>query len=102
MPDLCQSATPDELPHPVWALPCSLAATSGISFDYFSSGYLDVSVPRVPPTLSCGDGALPPPGSPIRTSMDQGLLAAPHGFSQLTASFVGSWRLGILRMLLLA
>ena len=38
-------------PHPayrvVWALPRSLAATEGISFDFFSSGYLDVSVPRV-------------------------------------------------------
>ena len=32
---------------PVWALPISLAATPGISFDFFSSGYLDVSVPRV-------------------------------------------------------
>lgn len=29
-------------------LPRSLAATWGISFDYFSSGYLDVSVHRVP------------------------------------------------------
>ena len=33
----------------VWALPRSLAATWGISFDFCSSGYLDVSVPRVPP-----------------------------------------------------
>ena len=32
---------------PVWALPLSLAATQGISFDFSSSGYLDVSVPRV-------------------------------------------------------
>jgi hypothetical protein len=29
------------------ACPLSLAATEGISFDFFSSGYLDVSVPRV-------------------------------------------------------
>ena len=41
----------------VWALPCSLAATWGISFDYFSSGYLDVSVHRVR-SLS-GDGISP-------------------------------------------
>jgi hypothetical protein len=27
--------------------PLSLAATQGISVDFFSSGYLDVSVPRV-------------------------------------------------------
>ena len=32
----------------VWALPFSLAATYGIEFSFFSSGYLDVSVPRVP------------------------------------------------------
>ncbi len=30
-----------------WAGPRSLAATRGISVDFFSSGYLDVSVPRV-------------------------------------------------------
>ena len=29
--------------------PRSLAATEGISVDFFSSGYLDVSVPRVRP-----------------------------------------------------
>ena len=32
----------------VWALPISLAATFGIDFSFFSSGYLDVSVHRVP------------------------------------------------------
>ncbi len=31
----------------VWAFPFSLAATGGIDFSFFSSGYLDVSVPRV-------------------------------------------------------
>ena len=31
----------------VWAIPRSLATTSGITFVFFSSGYLDVSVPRV-------------------------------------------------------
>ena len=33
---------------PVWALPLSLAATYGITFVFSSSGYLDVSVHRVP------------------------------------------------------
>ncbi len=33
----------------VWALPRSLATTYGISVDFFSCGYLDVSVPRVSP-----------------------------------------------------
>ena len=32
----------------VWANPISLATTFGITFVFFSSGYLDVSVPRVP------------------------------------------------------
>ena len=31
----------------VWAIPRSLAATQGVSVDFLSSGYLDVSVPRV-------------------------------------------------------
>ena len=44
---LC-SPTPDVFLHPVWPLPLSLATTRGISFDFSSSGYLDVSVPRVP------------------------------------------------------
>ena len=33
---------------PVWALPFSLAATCGIDVSFSSSGYLDVSVHRVP------------------------------------------------------
>ena len=40
--------TPGVLLLPVWPLPLSLAATHRISFDFSSSGYLDVSVPRVP------------------------------------------------------
>ena len=35
----------------VWAIPRSLATTWGITFVFFSSGYLDVSVPRVCPIL---------------------------------------------------
>ncbi len=31
----------------VWALPFSLATTQGVSYDFFSSGYLDVSVYQV-------------------------------------------------------
>ncbi len=54
MPVLLLSAVPFCSPHPgmtripVWANPGSLAATSGITFVFFSSGYLDVSVRRVP------------------------------------------------------
>ena len=37
----------------VWPLPRSLAATSGIDVSFFSYGYLDVSVPRVPLIKLC-------------------------------------------------
>ena len=37
----------------VWALPGSLAATSGIDVSFSSSGYLDVSVHRVPGVWLC-------------------------------------------------
>ena len=40
--------TPHVLLHAVWAPPISLATTFGIVLTFFSSGYLDVSVPRVP------------------------------------------------------
>src|SRR5699024_11054586 len=33
--------------YPLWATPLSLAATQGISVDFFSYRYLDVSVPYV-------------------------------------------------------
>ena len=37
----------------VWALSLSLAATKEIDVSFSSSGYLDVSVPRVPPHKLC-------------------------------------------------
>ena len=40
--------TPGVFLPPVWPLPRSLATTSGISVDFFSSPYLDVSVQAVP------------------------------------------------------
>ena len=42
------SVTPEILLPPVWPTPRSLATTSGISVDVFSSPYLDVSVQAVP------------------------------------------------------
>ena len=45
--------TPTVLLPSVWPLPRSLATTSGISVDFFSSGYLDVSLPRVPSVYLC-------------------------------------------------
>ena len=63
--------TPLQKPGTVWADPRSLAATHGVSFDFLSYGYLDVSVPRVG-SLS-GDACAP--GFPIRTSSDHRVLA---------------------------
>ena len=40
--------TPYVFLHSVWPPPISLATTLGISFDFFSSAYLDVSVRQVP------------------------------------------------------
>ena len=48
---LSQSSTPKVLLLSVWPLPISLAATLGISFDFSSSAYLDVSVQRVSPPI---------------------------------------------------
>ena len=77
----------------VWALPISLAATFGIDVSFSSSGYLDVSVHRVPPAylwiqyavtevLSAGF-----PHSDISGSMDicssPKLFAAYHVFHRL-------------------
>ena len=90
----------------VWPLSSSLATTKEIEFSFFSSGYLDVSLPRVPSyetmDSSHGDRALPRPGSPIRKFQDQCLLAAPLDLSQLIASFVGNQCLGIHPALLFA
>jgi hypothetical protein len=78
----------------VWASPLSLATTYGITIVFFSSGYLDVSVPRVSSPLA-GFQVFNLEGSPIRTSTDQRSFATPHSFSQLTTSFVVSESLGI-------
>lgn len=47
-------------------------------------------------------GALPPQSFLIRTSTDQGFLAAPRSLSQLCTSFIGFWCQGIHRLLLVA
>ena len=80
-------------------------------FDVLSSGYLDVSVPRVcsySPMYSGISTWLTPlsialrqtttecqVGSPIRRSMDQSLFPAPHGLTQGITSFIASCCLGI-------
>ena len=45
--------TPAIFLQPVWPLPRSLATTCGISVDFFSSPYLDVSVQAVPHAHLC-------------------------------------------------
>ena len=68
--------------------PLSLAATDGINVFFFSSRYLDVSVPWVRstrPMHSAGsDWVLPQPGFPIRKSTDRRLFA---GFPWLIAGY---------------
>ena len=46
-------STPNLRRHSVWALPRSLAATERIDLSFLSSGYLDVSVHRVPSMQLC-------------------------------------------------
>ena len=83
-----------------WPSPRSLATTNGVSVDVLSSGYLDVSVPRVclhTPMYSgwdhpCGWGC------PIRISADQRSLASPRGLTQRATSFIASYRQGIHQM----
>ena len=65
---------------------------------FFSSGYLDVSVPRVRCRRLCIHRRLagsPCAGCPIRKSPDHCLLAASRSLSQLSTSFFASHRLGI-------
>ena len=88
---------------PVWPLSRSLAATWKIDVSFSSSGYLDVSVPRVTfsvPMYSVQDTcALPQVGSPIRTSAGSRIFAPHRSFSQLVTSFFGSQCQGIRLML---
>ena len=92
--------TPKVFLLPVWPLPRSLATTGGISVDFFSSPYFDVSVQAVPSVwlylrLYHTVTEIPLPGFPIRKSTDRRLLSTPRGISLIAASFVGSWCQGI-------
>jgi hypothetical protein len=83
--------------------PRSLATTNGVSVDVLSSGYLDVSVPRVRFVHLCIQCTIPlkAVGFPIRKFTDQSLFAAPHDISQRITSFIASCRQGIHQMLFL-
>ena len=67
---------------PVWATARSLATTCAIIVIFFSSGYLDVSVPRVRPPEQLRCGGIAPAGFPhsdIRGS--QGICPSPRLFA---------------------
>ena len=98
-PDNAGPTTPRHLRTAVWAPPLSLATTRGIIIIFSSSGYLDVSVPRVRPAEHTPGGPDPhgSVGCPIRIPRDQRSLAPPPGFSQLATSFLASDSLGIPR-----
>ena len=84
---------PRRINPPVWPLSRSLAATWKIDFSFSSSGYLDVSVHRVPSVNLCiqltATGGFPArfPHSEIRGSLDicssPRLIAAYHVFHRL-------------------
>jgi hypothetical protein len=72
----------------VWANPRSLATTYGITFVFFSSAYLDVSVQRVCPPIGVVDlqsTGLPHSGiaGSIRVCRSPALIAAYHAFLRL-------------------
>ena len=82
-----------------WPGPRSLATTCGVSVDVLSSGYLDVSVPRVRRANLCIQSTLTLRwGFPIRKFPDQSLLAAPRDLSQRATSFIASQCQGIHQM----
>ena len=74
-----------------WPSPVSLATTNGISIDFFSSGYLDVSVLQVVSLNLCIQFKVPHKvvGFPIRKFSDQNLHTAPRNLSQYITSFIG-------------
>ena len=84
--------------------PLSLAATKGISFDFFSSGYLDVSVPRVCLLNLCIQLRIRPKSwvSPFRNLRVKGCLPPHRSLSQATTSFIASSCQGIHRVRLVA
>ena len=81
----CCSPLPRSARTTVWALTISLAATFAITVVFFSSGYLDVSVRRVPlPQLciGCGISGLSPDRLPHSdTCGSMGICPSPQIFA---------------------
>ncbi len=80
--------------------PRSLVATEGVSIDFLSSGYLDISVPRVRLATLYIQVAIPPKRwvSPFGHPRIKACLSAPRGFSQTSTSFIAFCRQGIHRV----
>ena len=90
----------------VWADPFSLATTQGVSVDFFSSGYLDVSVRPVPFQQLCIHCWMTPHYRrrvfPFGDPRVKGCSAPNRGLSQPSTSFFGSWCQGIRHVLLIS
>ena len=90
----------------VWADPLSLATTKGVSVDFFSSGYLDVSVRPVPFLWLCIHHRMTPHYRrrvfPFGDPRVKDCSASHRGLSQPSTSFIDSWCQGIHRKLLLS
>ena len=86
--ELWRPATPGVRRPLVWPLPSSLATTKGIEFSFFSSGYLDVSLPRVPPVqllIHCTvTGHYPSRVSPFGYLRINAYLRLPEAFRSLS------------------
>ncbi len=74
--------------------------SGSLEIDFLSSGYLDVSVPRLSSPRLCVQRGISTPlwmGSPIRRPPGRRMCAPRRGLSQLAASFIGSLCQGIRR-----
>ena len=84
----CAGPQPRRINPPVWPLPRSLATTSGISVDFSSSPYLDVSVQAVPYLrLFCStqvDGVLLRRVSPFGNSGINAYVQLPQTYRSLS------------------
>ena len=82
------------------AAPRSLATTSGISVDFFSCGYLDVSVLRVSVHHLCIQWQIGPKPwvAPFGNPRIKVYLLTPRGLSQAITSFIACCRQGIHQM----
>ena len=83
----CAVLNPGVRSTPVWAPPVPLAATPGIDVSFSSSGYLDVSVRRVPPAGLCvrpaAAGVLPRRVSPFGHPWITARVRLPMAFRSL-------------------